>query len=293
MISQVECCLFVDEAGDPILFNRSGRIVVDTPGRSRFFIVGMLEVEDPDKLARSLLELRQELLKDPYFSGVPSFLPERRKTALLFHAKDDLPEVRYRVFSLLRAAGSALRFRAVVRDKQALLQHEIERRTSDPAYRYQPDSVYDGLIRSLFSGLRRAADMYQVCVAKRGAKDRNTAIRSAIHHAEDESPASTAPSHDGSDPWQIVISNPRETVCLQAVDYFLWAVQRFYETRRHEPTGQPVREDRFLKLLWPQIDEIHDFDFGAVGGTRFYAERPLLLHDRFGSAAGDEEASRV
>ena len=39
-------CLFVDEAGDPTLFSGSGRAIVDTPGCSRFFILGGLEVDD-------------------------------------------------------------------------------------------------------------------------------------------------------------------------------------------------------------------------------------------------------
>ena len=74
-------------------------------------------MDDPSALSQSLIELRQEMLVDPYFAGVESFRPERKKTALLFHAKDDLPEVRYRVFNLLRVAGSALRFHAVVCEK--------------------------------------------------------------------------------------------------------------------------------------------------------------------------------
>ena len=172
--------LFVDEAGDPTLFHSSGKPIVGTEGCSRFFIIGKLEVDDPPALSQSLTELRQELLDDLYFAGVESFRPERKKTALLFHAKDDLPEVRYRVFNLLRAAGSALRFHAVVCDKQALLKSEMERRTQDPRYRYQPDTIYDGLIRSLCSKFHRLADRYEICVAKRGAKDRNQAIRAAI-----------------------------------------------------------------------------------------------------------------
>jgi len=112
--------LFVDEAGDPTLFHRSGKPIVDTPGCSRFFIIGKLEVEEPVSLAKALTDLRQELLADPYFAGVESFRPEREKTALLFHAKDDLPEVRYRVFNLLRSAGKTLRFHAVICDKLAL-----------------------------------------------------------------------------------------------------------------------------------------------------------------------------
>jgi hypothetical protein len=68
--------------------------------------------------------------------------------------------------------------------------------------------------------------------------------------------------------WAITVCNPVTTICLQAVDYFLWAVQRFYEGRRHPQTGEELpREDRFLKMLWSQIVEIHDLDFGRGTGT--------------------------
>jgi hypothetical protein len=47
--------LFVDEAGTPTLFHESGKVIVDTFGCSRFFILG--------KLAAS----RQQMLADPMF----------------------------------------------------------------------------------------------------------------------------------------------------------------------------------------------------------------------------------
>jgi hypothetical protein len=128
--------LFVDEAGDPTLFHPpSGKLIADTPDCSRFFLLGKLEVQDPAELADQLTTLRHELLADLYFSGVESFRPERKKTSILFHAKDDLPEVRYRVFNLLQAAGQSLRFHAVICDKIALAKREAERRDSDQTYR--------------------------------------------------------------------------------------------------------------------------------------------------------------
>lgn len=283
--------LFVDEAGDPTLFHSSGKPIVNTEGCSRFFIIGKLEVDDPPALSQSLTALRLELIADPYFAGIESFRPERKKTALLFHAKDDVPEVRYRVFNLLRTLGSALRFHAVVCDKQALLKSETERRAQDSRYLYKPDTIYDGLIRSLFSKFHRLADCYEVCVAKRGAKDRNQAIRAAIEHAERDFVAKFGFSRGGDDAWEVVISNPKETVCLQAVDYFLWALQRFYEARRHSATGEEIREDRYLKMLWPQIGEIHDLDFGPAYGTYFTAQRPLTLEERFGGSGRKKSSS--
>jgi len=276
--------LFVDEAGDPTLFNSSGKPIVGTDGCSRFFILGKLEVREAPLLASQLSTLRHELLADPYFDGVESFKPERKKTALSFHAKDDLPEVRYRVFNLLRAAGSTLRFHAVVCDKQALLQREVSQREQNPGYRYQPNALYDTLVHSLFAKFHRLADRYELCVARRGHKDRNHAIAQALERAELEFEAKFGFSRGGKDVWGITISDPKTTVCLQAADYFLWAVQRFYEARPHQQTGEEIREERFLRLLWPQIGEIHDLDFGPSYGTFFNKQRPLILADRFGAA---------
>ena len=93
---------FVDEAGDGTLFNKKGRVIVGTEGCSRYFILGLVDISDPDGVGCKLQNLRARLLEDPYFKGVPSMQPEAGKTAVAFHAKDDLPEVRREVFSLLR-----------------------------------------------------------------------------------------------------------------------------------------------------------------------------------------------
>ena len=84
---------FVDEAGDPNLFKRRGKPIVGKDGCSKFFMLGVADVAEPIAIAKELSELRTRLLADPYFKGVPSFDPARRKTALMFHARDDLPEV--------------------------------------------------------------------------------------------------------------------------------------------------------------------------------------------------------
>ena len=250
---------YVDEAGDPTLFGRKrgSGVIVGNDGCSKFFIMGKLEVADPKSLSEELTALRHELLVDPYFAGVPSFDPRRPKTAHGFHANNDLTEVRYQVFKLLRELGDDLRFHAVVLDKIALAARETKRREQDPKARYQENSVYDGLIRELYGKFHRIADEFHIWIARRGKSDRNKALRTAIEHAEKDFEAKFGFGRDAD--WHINVSDPNAMVCLQAVDYFLWAVQRFYE--RQEP--------RFLDMMWPQIGEIHDLDHGRSGGTYF------------------------
>ena len=262
---------YVDEAGDPTLFGRKrgSGVIVGNDGCSKFFIMGKLEVADPESLSQKLTALRHELLADPYFTGVPSFDPKRPKTAHGFHANNDLPEVRYQVFKFLRELGDDLRFHAVVADKMELAIRETKRREHDPKARYQENSVYDGLIRELYGKFHRIADEFHICIARRGKSDRNKALRTAIEHAEKDFEAKFGFGRDAD--WHINVSDPNASACLQAVDYFLWAVQRFYERR----------ESRFLDMIWPQIGEIHDLDHGKPGGVFFKGDECPTLDTAF------------
>ena len=283
MASQPDLChLFVDEAGTPDIFDAKGRINIGTQGCSRYFFLGMLEVDEPEALTDALRNLREQLIADPYFASAESFKPERKKTALLLHAKDDLPEVRVKVFDLLRSLGSSIRFRAVVCDKDIIRVRETLKREEYPGYRYNPDHLYDELARSLFGKFSRIADGYRLRIAKRGNRDRNAALRAALEHAESDFSQSFGFSRGGADAWHTVVTNPRETICLQAADYFLWALQRFYEPRTHPETGVPIHEARYLNAIWPQVSQIHDLHFGPTHGTFFTRTNPLNLEARFG-----------
>ena len=61
--------------------------------------------------------------------------PKNRKTAIAFHAKDDLPEIRREVYKLLLKKN--LRFYAVVRDKRDLATYVQQQNERDATYRYR------------------------------------------------------------------------------------------------------------------------------------------------------------
>ena len=114
---------FVDEAGNPTLFNSKGKVIIQSEGCSRFFLLGVLDVVEPESLIKNLEELRSDLLADPYFKKVPYMQPGYQKIAIAFHAKDDIPEVRREVFNLLKKLE--LKFLAVIRHKQKVSQKLI------------------------------------------------------------------------------------------------------------------------------------------------------------------------
>lgn len=254
---------FVDEAGDSTLFDRKGNIIVGSAGCSRYFILGLVDIREPEPFYRALEELRARLLADPYFAQVPSMKPEAKKTALAFHAKDDVPEVRREVFSLLRT--QPLRFFAIVRNKQKVVEYVRQRNERDADYRYSPNELYDSLVRRLFKTLLHKDDEYNITFAKRGNADRTAALRQALETARQRCAAqwnivSTASIH-------VIPCTPPEALGLQVADYFLWALQRLYERR----------EERYVEYLWDKFRMVHDVDDtrGAKYGVYYTQKKPL------------------
>jgi hypothetical protein len=254
---------FVDEAGDPTLFGSKGKVLVGTEGCSRFFILGTLDVEAPDTLAGCLSDLRTRLLGDPYFKNVPSMQPHEKRTALYFHAKDDLPEVRREVLSLLQQ--QRVRFSAIVRDKLRVLAYARRRNETDPEYRYHPNELYDFMVRRLFKQRLHTHGAYRICFARRGNSDRTQALTHVLETARQR--FAVGRSIAAEPQITVVPASPIREAGLQAVDYFLWALQRTFEKL----------EDRFLQLLWPQCSLVVDADdTRAKGyGTYYTNKKPL------------------
>jgi hypothetical protein len=244
----VKTQLFVDEAGDTTLFARHGKVLLGSEAVSRFFMVGRLEVADLPSLQTDLDALRAQLLADPLLKSVPSMQAEAGKTALFFHAKDDVPEVRHAVFSCL--LRHELLFTAVVKDKLALLHEVREREKQDQQYRYKADGheVYDELIAALFGRLGQFGAQREVTFAVRGSKPRTQALCQVLDEIDADFQRDFGFAPHGQT--QIISSFPAQSAGLQACDYLLWALQRFYERA----------EERYLTALWPKFSRIVDLD---------------------------------
>jgi hypothetical protein len=258
---------FIDEAGDPVLFDRRGKNVLVGNSASKFFMIGKILVDDCEALRQSLHQLRNDLLADPYFRDVPSMDPARCKTALYFHARNDVAEVRREVFRELQK--HAIKFYAVIRSKDDLVSFVRQQNLRDPNYRYNENELYDTLVRQLFNKLRRAGDALHLVFATRGSSDRTEALKKALSHAESdfEKYFGFPRLHEVE-----VFSKPSKLdPCLQACDYFLWALQRYYE--KHE--------SRYIELLWPQVGEINDLDkeHDSKRGILYGPKRPLIVRE--------------
>lgn len=236
---------YVDEAGDPTLFNRKGRILVGNPGVSKYFMVGVAHIPNPAKVKEKLLSLRKDILSDPYFSGVPSMQPENRKTAICFHACKDLPEVRREVFKILPSFG--IKFQAVIRRKMALAE-EAKEMFNNFGIKVTQNQIYDDLIKRLFRNLLHKADKNNILIARRGTTDRINALHNAILSARKNFRRKYNIISDST--INIETGYPNQFYGLQAVDYYLWSLQRLFERG----------EDRFFNLLSSNFSLIIDLD---------------------------------
>ncbi len=88
---------FVDESGDSTFYDRYGNLILGKESVSKVLILGFIKTENPRPIRQALLSLQQEIGKDKYLLGIPSI----KKSLIAFHAKDDCPEVRERVFRLI------------------------------------------------------------------------------------------------------------------------------------------------------------------------------------------------
>jgi len=274
---------FVDEAGDGVIYGGKGKnkdkVLIGTEGCSTYFMLGILDVPDPDVLSQKLKALHQEILDDPYFKKVPSFQPENRKTALAFHAKNDIPEIRREVFKLLRN-HEELRFFAVVRNK-----HRVQWQYQDWGKRYHPNLLYDGIMSRAFKDRLHKEPAYQIYFATRGKADRTYALRQsllALQTAQKRFEKRWGiPSEARLDVRALPAS---QHYCLQASDYVLWALQRLYEKR----------EERYFDYIAPICSLIHDVDDvrknkkGKHYGTYYSRQTPLSL-DKLPPLAGTED----
>lgn len=251
-----EAHYFVDEAGDDALFSGRGKVMVGAEGCSKYFIIGALMVNAPDALSAALNSLRADLLADPYFKDVPSMQSANKKTALGFHAKDDLPEVRREVFRILLKHD--MKFFAVVRDKASVLTYVRERNSRETDYRYRPAELYDTTVARLFKDRLHVADACHVTFAARGSSDRTKALHAALELACSRFESKWERTVNSS--LAVVSSTPVRSAPLQAADYILWALQRFYERD----------EDRFLRLMWEKVSLVHDVDDRRVNSYGMY-----------------------
>ena len=261
---------FIDEAGDGTLFDKKGRIIIGEEGCSKFFMVGLADIDAPAALQADLAALRGHILNDPFLKNLRQFRPERRETSIYFHATVDPVEVRWEVYKIL--LRHAFRFTAVIKSKRTVLDYVKSRNQQDKDYWYHEDELYDFILQRLLKERLHQHEAYRVTFAVRGNKKRSAEFRAAIEQSRAdflrEKPIASASIVD------VLPAYSRDEAGLQVVDYCLWALQRVCE--KPDEAGC----DRYLNPLWEagKISLVIDCDDNAKAncGEYYTRKKPLL-----------------
>jgi hypothetical protein len=216
---------FVDESGDSTYYDKRGSLIVGEEGCSPLLILGLVELVDPLPLRQAILKLQSEIVNDPYFADFPSI----NKTKIAFHAKDDLPEIRYQFFKLI----SGFNFQA-----HFVVARKIERifRTT---FNSNENEFYDHLITRLFETKLHTHEHNIIYYAKRGSRDRQVPIENAIQKSVrifEQKWHTTIRTKT-----EVQAQTPAGEPCLSIVDYMNWAVFRAF-TRKEMHYFEAVRD---------------------------------------------------
>jgi hypothetical protein len=228
---------FVDEAGDPTFYDRTGNLIVGQPGCSTILLLGFIETTNAQSIREAVLKLQREVIADRFFQSFPSI----SKTATAFHAKDDIAEIRYLFFRLI----ASLDFRAqfiVARKKESLFRTKFHARESE---------FYDELVSRLFQNALHKSEYNRIYFAKRGSRDRQQPLLQAIETgiARFESRW----SKNVNTRIDVQAQTPKGEPCLSVVDYMNWAVYRAFT--RSEMHAYRLVEDKISLIV-----DLYDFD---------------------------------
>lgn len=228
---------FVDESGDSVFYDSEGKLILGQPGVSPLLILGFIRTTNPQAIRQQLELLRTDILHDLYLKGIPSI----SKTAEAFHAKDDCPEVREKVFKLI----STLDFSAEIYVARKIENIFVKR------HHHNENEFYDDLISKLFENKLHVAAENKIYFSVRGNRQRQAPIEQAILTAKNKFEAKKHTTITTA--ITIQAQTPNGEPCIQVIDYVNWAIQRAYLKR----------EMRFLSVIEGKVKylvDIYDTD---------------------------------
>ncbi len=241
---------FVDESGDPIFYDRKGNLIVGQEGCSSILILGMIEVSNPDSLRKAILDLKSRICADPYFQDFPSI----KRTALAFHAKDDLPEIRYQVYKLLAELDFQTQF---------IVARKIERVFREK-FNASENAFYDHLITQLFQNNLHQHEENLIYFAKRGSRNRQTPLMQAIEQSVRQFEQKWNTEIRAR--YTIQAQSPVGEPCLSIIDYMNWAIYRAF-TRQ---------EMRYFRTVENKVSLLVDlYDIKQYPGNWYNRKNPF------------------
>lgn len=228
---------FVDESGDPYFYDRDGNFIVGEDGCSKILLLGFVKTEQPEVFRQKVEEVRQLIREDEYLKHIPS----TKKSLVAFHATDDCPEVREKVYKTIQDLPFKSEFIVARKTERIFIRR----------YQKRPNLFYDDLITKLFQNQLHQSDENIIYFAVRGNRARQLPLEDAIRKAVLTFEKKWETKIDSE--IEIFPQRSEGEPCLQVADYMNWAVQRAFLKKE-------IRYYEFVKDKISLIVDIYDFD---------------------------------
>jgi len=259
---------FLDEAGDTTFFGKGGVPMLGREGVSMSFGLGMVKFTGSAADARRQVEgLCKSVEYDEYVSCIPSVAKRIRSGGFYFHAKDDPPEVRERLFRWIKDSQCSLEM-VVGRKIPALFARKHNGRDSE---------FYADLLSHLLKNKLRLGQRLVINVAERGNTTRNQVLELALTKARER----FTKKQNLSDIRSEVVFNvqtPRTEPLLCVPDYLAWTVQRVFER------GETRHYD-FVKERISLVVDLYDAEHYERSQNYYTPRRPLNAGNKLGPPA--------
>ncbi len=203
---------FVDESGDPNFLGRGKTNLLEKGLASKYFMVGYLELSDPQELHRRFQAIREEVIADDFLNAIPSV----KHSVKCFHANKDCREVQERVFKALKE--TEFNFHAVVMEKR--IDQFITR------FHGKQSVYYAYLVERLMENRLHLYPKIDIYFSKMGAITNEENMWAALDRSKERFLQKWKKESNGT--IRIFMQQPSHIAGLQAVDYVLWGIHRVY-----------------------------------------------------------------
>lgn len=256
---------FLDESGDPNFFGKGRVPILGKDGVSLCFGLGMVKFSGAIAAAREeLRQLCRSVERDEYLNSIPSVAKRMRAGGFYFHAKDDVPEVRERLFKWIRGADCSLEM-VMGRKIPELFVRKHHGKDSE---------FYADLLSHLLKTKLKMGQRQVITIAERGKTTRHHVLELALAKARERF-AKKKDSAEISSEVVFNVQTPRTEPLLCVPDYLAWAVQRVFERG----------ETRHYDYMREKVSLVVDlYDSKNYEGSRNYytPRRPLTAENKVG-----------
>ena len=256
---------FLDEAGDTTFFGRGRVSILGQEGVSMAFGLGMVHFAAPVAEVRTQVEtLCRAVETDDYLNHIPSVAKRVRGGGFFFHAKDDSPEVRERMFKWIRETDCSM---------EMVVGRKIpELFTAN--HHCQDSEFYADLLSHLLNNKLKLGRRQVVNIAERGKTTRNHVLELAMAKARERFTKKQDATEISS---EVVfnVQNPRTEPLLSVPDYLAWAVQRVFER------GETRHYDYISKRVSLVVD-LYDVEKHEGNRNCYTPDYPLNAKNKIG-----------